>query len=82
MRLPTEMPEGAEDRRILGEFYDLHVKKQWFDMALLIVNHPQQMRKTLVVYVNYNPAFEQKDILAFTHKYNLGLQIISNQNQE
>jgi hypothetical protein len=80
MRLPTYLPNTPEDKRILGEFYDIHAKKQWFDMALIEEPNQNNLRKTLVVHTNYNPAFEQKDILEFVHKYNLGFNLISNQN--
>jgi hypothetical protein len=49
-------------------------------MAMIVENHPNQMRKALVLNVNYNPALEMKEILAFTHKYTLGLEIVSKQN--
>ena len=80
MRLPTQLPNNQSDSNALGEFYNNHSTKQWFDMAMIIENHPTQMRKTLVLNVNYNPALEMKEILAFTHKYVLGLDIVSKQN--
>ena len=80
MRLPTQLPNNQADSNALGEFYNTHAMKQWFDMAMIVENHPNQMRKALVLNVNYNPALEMKEILAFTHKYTLGLEIISKQN--
>jgi hypothetical protein len=75
MRLPTRLPDSNEDRNILGEFYNLHSRAQWFDMALIDENHPTQFKKSLVIYANYTPTLEMKEILSFTHKYALGLEI-------
>lgn len=80
MKLPTQLPTSQEDRRVLGEFYDINKDRQWFEQAELVENHPKHMKKTLVITVNYNPLLENKEILAFTHKYNLALEIISLDN--
>jgi len=77
MKLPKQLPANQEDRRILGEFYDLNKDRQWFEQAELVENHPKHMKKTLEVTVNYNPLLENKEILSFAHKYNLAVEIIS-----
>lgn len=80
MRLPSQLPINEEDRKALGEFYNNHSTKQWFDKAEIVEQHPTHMKRTLVLNVNFTPAFEMKEILSFTHKYNLGLDVISSQN--
>lgn len=81
MKLPNQLPKGQEDRRVLGEFYDINKDRQWFEQAELVENHPKHMKKTLVVTVNYNPLLENKEILGFVHKYNLALEVISLDHQ-
>lgn len=82
MQLPKFLPDSPEDRRILGEFYDLYKDRQWFDRAEIVENHPTQMRKTLEITVKYNPLLEMKEILNFIRKYNLALEQISLSNKE
>jgi len=77
MQLPRKLPDNQEDRRILGEFYDTYKDRQWFERAELVENHPTQMKKTLEIVVNYPPLLENKEILEFTHKYNLALVTVS-----
>lgn len=81
MRLPKQLPAGQEDRRILGEFYDTYKDRQWFDSAELVENHPTQMKKTLEVFVAYNPLLEAKELLTFTQKYNLALVVTTLRNE-
>lgn len=78
MELPVKLPVSNEHRRILGEFYDINKNKQWFHRAELVDNHPTHMRATLVIYCNYNPVLEMKEILPFVAKYQLGMEIIAN----
>lgn len=72
--LPSFLPKNAEDKRILGEFYDTFHKMQWFGKAELFENHPTQMKKTLEVTVRYIPTLEMKEILTWLHKYQMGLE--------
>ena len=67
---------SQEHRRILGEFYDFNKNRQWFRRAELVELHPNHMKPTLEVYCDYNPVLEMKDILQFTGKYNLALEIV------
>jgi hypothetical protein len=76
MTLPEQMPTDSTDRRILGEFYDQYKDNQWFERAELILNHPRQMRKTLEIHAKYNPILQMKEIIAFTSKYNLGMEVV------
>jgi len=76
MQLPEQMPTDADDRRILGEFYDQYKDNQWFQRAELIPNHPRQMKRTLEIYAAYNPLLQMKDLISFTSKYNLALEIV------
>jgi hypothetical protein len=77
MNMPTQFQNlNDDDRRILFEFYGLYSARQWFDKAEVILNHPKHMKKTLEVYCNYNPLLEMKEILSFTQKYSLGVEII------
>lgn len=72
--IPTNLPANQEDRRVLGEFWDLYKNHQWFRSANIVENHPTQMRKTLEINANYKPIVEIKDVLSFTHKYNLAVE--------
>jgi hypothetical protein len=73
--------KSQEHRRILGEFYDINKSRQWFYRAELIELHPSHMKPTLEIYCNYNPVLEMKDILQFTNKYNIALEIVARSNQ-
>jgi len=81
MNLPNFLPKSPEDRRILGEFYDMFSRMQWFERAELHDNHPTQMRKALEVTANYLPTLEMKDILVWAHKYQLPVEwkVLGNQ---
>lgn len=81
MELPRQMPNGLEYRRILGEFYDTNKNKQWFNRVELIEMHSSHMKPTLEIHCDYNPVLEMKEIIAFTSKYNLGLEIVARSNQ-
>lgn len=81
MELPRKLPDGTEYRRILGEFYDTNKNRQWFHRAELVEMHPSHMKPTLEIYCDYNPVLEMKDILQFTSRYNLALEIIARSNQ-
>ena len=74
MNLPKFLPKNVDDRRVLGEFYDIFHRMQWFERAELHENHPTQMRRTLEATVNYLPTLEMKEILTWAHKYQLGLE--------
>lgn len=74
MNLPKFLPNSQEDKRILGEFYDVFHNMQWFERAEIHENHPTQMRKTLEATVGYLPTLEMKEILTWAHKYQLGLE--------
>ena len=77
MKLPKYLPDNQEDRRILGEFYDTYKDRQWFERAEIVEKHPTHMKKTLEITVSYPPLLENKEILGFTHKYNLALSTVS-----
>jgi hypothetical protein len=81
MNLPNFLPKAAEDRKILGEFYDKFAKMQWFVRAEFYVNHPTQMRRTVEATVEYLPTLEMKDIIAWAHPYQIGLEwkVLGNQ---
>ena len=81
MELPKKMPQSTEHRRILGEFYDLNKNKQWFDRAEFVELHSSHMKPTIEIYCQYNPVLEMKEILEFTTKHNIALEIISRSNQ-
>ena len=75
------MPQKAgilpnEDKQKIFEFYSLYSPRQWFNRAEIILNHPKHMKKTLEVYCNYNPLLEMKDILTFTQRHNIAVEII------
>jgi len=76
MTLPQKLDSlSQEDRKILGEFYNSHVTKQWFERAEITLNE-QEGRKVLEVVVNYAPLLEMKDILEFAQKYNLKVETV------
>ncbi len=82
MELPKKLDGlSQEHRRILGEFYDWQKGKQWFKRAEIISLHPTHMKPALEIYCDYNPVLEMKDILQFTGKYNLAVEIINASNQ-
>lgn len=81
MELPRKLPESMEHRRILGEFYDINKNRQWFHRAELVEMHPSHMKPTLELYCDYNPVLEMKDILQFTSRYNLALEVVARSNQ-
>jgi len=72
---------SSEQRRILGEFYDIFSKKQWFHRTELMELHPTHMKPAIQVFCNYNPILEMKEILTFTNRYNLALEIIPRSHQ-
>ena len=82
MELPQRMPEKQEYRRILGEFYDGAKTRQWFHRAELIELHSTHMKPTLEIYCSYNPVLEMKEILQFTDKYKLALEIVTLSNKD
>ena len=43
--------------------------------------HPSHMKPTLEIYCDYNPVLEMKDLLQFTDKYHLALEIKALSNQ-
>ena len=81
MELPRKLPVNQEYRRILGEFYDINKNRQWFNRAELVEMHPSHMKPTLEIYCDYNPVLEMKELLQFTAKYQLGLEIKARSNQ-
>lgn len=73
MKLPEKLHNlSPENRSILGEFYNANATKQWFDRAEIVITPD---RRVLELVVNYSPILEMKDILAFTSKYNLSVEI-------
>ena len=80
MQLPRQLPDKQEDKVALGEFYDIFSKMQWFERAEIIENHPTKMKKTLEVLVRYKPLLEQKEILTFTAKHNVALEMVEIRN--
>ena len=72
---------SQEHRRILGEFYDINKNRQWFYRARLIELHPTHMKPALQVFCDYNPVLEMKELLTFTSRYNLALEIIPRSHQ-
>lgn len=76
MELPHKMPESVPLRKVLGEFYDINRTKQWFHRAELVEMHPTHMKPTLEIHSRYNPILEMKEILEFTNKYNLALEVV------
>jgi hypothetical protein len=83
MQLPLKLESisNPEHRRILGEFYDLNKNKQWFHRAEFVEMHPTHMKAALEIYCMYNPVLEMKELLQFTSKYNLALEIIAFSHQ-
>ena len=81
MELPRKLPVNQEYRRILGELYDINKNRQWFNRAELVEMHPSHMKPTLEIYCDYNPVLEMKDLLQFTDKYHLALEIKALSNQ-
>jgi hypothetical protein len=75
------MPQKAdelsnEDKQIIFEFYNMYSGRQWFNRAEIVLNHPKHMKKTLEVYGNYNPLLEMKEILTFTQRHNIAVEVI------
>jgi hypothetical protein len=83
IELPRRINEikNPEHRRILGEFYDINKNRQWFRRAELIELHPTHMKPTIEIYCDYNPVLEMKDILQFTSKYNVAVEIFALSNR-
>lgn len=72
-----------EDKALVKEFVEKHWNAQWFKKEyppLLIANHPNTMRKTLEVVVDYKPLNEMKHIYAFGDKHKIAIEfkILSN----
>jgi hypothetical protein len=63
------------DKKALYEVYQLFETRQWFDKAEVFV-HPNQMKKTLELTCNYDPLLERKEILSFTQRHDLALEIV------
>ena len=74
MQLPTRLPDNVEDKRILGEFYDVFSRMQWFEKAEMFENHPTRMSKAIEVTANYLPTLEMKEILMWAHKYQMPVE--------
>ena len=77
----VNMPQNAgnlpdADKVRIFDFYNLYSGRQWFNRAEIVPNHPKHMKKTLEIYCNYNPLLEMKDILSFTQKDNMAVEII------
>lgn len=70
-----QLPENPMDKDILAQFYQSYHTQQWFRGANVVPNHPEHMRKTLVVSVNFKPHYCMNEIRQFTNKYNLALDI-------
>ena len=66
----------SEERRILGEFYDLNANKQWFRGARILHKHPNTLTKTIEIIANYKPVVEMKEVISFGHKYQLSTEWI------
>lgn len=82
MELPKKLDGlSLEHRRILGEFYDWQKDKQWFIRAELIPLHASHMKPTIELYCSYNPVLEMKEILQFTSKHNIAVEVINSSNQ-
>ena len=82
MVLPNKLDRlSQEDRNILGEFYNGYSTRQWFHRAEIIEKHPKHMKKTLELSVNYNPVLEMKEVLSFTQRYNMAIDIIDLSNK-
>lgn len=75
--------DGLSDTEKLQifEFYGLYSGRQWFDKAE-IYTHPNQLKRTLELTCNYNPLLEMKEILTFTSKYNLAVEIVDLSNSD
>lgn len=82
MELPRNLPKSQEDKRILGEFYDVFHQQQWFIRAEFYENHPTQMRRAIEAHVAYVPTLEMKNVLTWLHKYQLGIEwkVVENPN--
>lgn len=76
-----QLPTNEADRQILAEFISTYATKQWLRGANVIENHPNTMRKTLEVHVNYRPVNEMITIRTFVHKYNLALEFVQADNE-
>lgn len=76
MRMPVKAANlSNEDKLIIFEFYGLYSSRQWFDKVEVMI-HPNQMKKTLEITCNYNPLLEMKDILTFTQRHNMAIEIV------
>ena len=77
MRVPEKIQNlTVADRQILFEFYGMYSDRQWFDKAELLLTHSTHMKRTLEVSCNYNPLLEMKEILTFTQRHNLAVDIV------
>jgi hypothetical protein len=81
MELPRTLPKGREQKRILGEFYDLYKDRKWLSRAELIEMHPVHLKPTLQIYCEYEPALERRELVQFSALYNLALEIFIRSNQ-
>lgn len=71
-----QLPTNEKDRQILAEFIQTYASHQWLRGANVIENHPNQMRKTLEVHVNYRPINEMVQLRSFVHKHNIALEFV------
>ena len=76
MELPKILPKSAEQKRVLGEFYDLYKDKPWFVKAEFVEMHPNHLRPTIQVYCENDPASERTNIAGFAATYGLALEIL------
>ncbi len=76
IQLPVRLPRSPHLRAVLGEFYDIFKNKQWFWRAELVESHPTHMTTTLEIYCKYNPVLEMKEILQFTARHNIALEMV------
>lgn len=76
MKLPT----NERDRQLLAEFISTYATHQWLRGANVIDDHPNTMRKTLEIQVNYRPINEMVQIRSFAHKYGVALEFVQVQS--
>ena len=76
-----------QDKAVLREFLSLFQNKSWFvqnasrPAVNIIYNHPKTMGKTLEVVCNNRPVYEMTELLSFTHKHGLALDIVDLSNK-
>jgi hypothetical protein len=82
MELPRSLPKNPQQRRLLGEFYDIHKNKQWFQRAEFLEVHPSHMRPAIEIYCQIKPVLEMKDILQFADRNNVAVDFIVLSNRD